>query len=529
MLMRKRQRLTRESDKDASTQLDRLLVFFTIQSTEELQGEPVLPESLAQYKTKQSLDETRRLFNLHGFRCSLVTSPRPGLSIYMDSCALPVTEKKDRDSDQDFQKSPSFMILPVAHVLGSGKEFLFAMLGVHPQQENLERLFKRYIQSLHTFRLFFTSVQLSSDILITPNDHERTAELDCLLKSYMQSVEVLLCETPDAVDFTAEANAFISLLSKDDTRFRPDQLQKEYLRIQHLNSTFSSMLIQLYINFHDCVIHDVVHTPSLGCPRFERITIVLHDPLDLSQQSPFVFLPAFHILLTNGFDTFVDNAVESFWSHVLKLGYTVMPAMQQTMSLSLAKYFASGLSYDPFLPISLKAHFHPAHPLSYYLWGGAGSGKSSLVRIIPLALQATLQEFYNAELIVRFVKQNLNKPSSELDLEFTKRSNNNDMSIMSIIEGRRMTLAHSTPGLVVVHMEEMPDKGSGDPNQIQVCRLISQRFSGRTSSCADNTAPHGPQNACQRSVVNDAAFVVFLTSNYKLNDDGKMALKQLEN
>ena len=39
-----------------------------------------------------------------------------------------------------------------------------------------------------------------------------------------------------------------------------------------------------------------------------------------------------------------------------------------------------------------------------------GAGKSSFVRNIQPALEATIEEYVDPEILVRFVKQNLNKP-----------------------------------------------------------------------------------------------------------------------
>ncbi|KAI2512457.1 hypothetical protein MHU86_1910 [Fragilaria crotonensis] len=197
------------------------------------------------------------------------------------------------------------------------------------------------------------------------------------------------------------------------------------------------------------------------------------------------------------------------------------------MSPHLRAYFKTGLVPNPHTPMSIKAHFQPTYPLSFYLWGCAGSGKSSLVRIFPLALQATIADVADPELSVQFVKQTLNKPRSDLDLELTARPNNNDMSLMSIIQSRRMTLAQSKPGLVVVHMEEMPNSApQRDPNQVEVCQILSQRFSGRNSDYVEKiVAP--PRNSTRRGICNDASLVLLFTSNYELHEAGELALKKL--
>ena len=92
--------------------------------------------------------------------------------------------------------------------------------------------------------------------------------------------------------------------------------------------------------------------------------------------------------------------------------------------------------------------------------------------------------------MVRFVKQNLNKPFETLKLELDLRPNNNDYSVMSIIQGRRMTLSQSKPGLVLVALEEMPSNTEGvDPNQFDVSKLVSMRFSGRKGEFKNGNAP----------------------------------------
>jgi len=87
------------------------------------------------------------------------------------------------------------------------------------------------------------------------------------------------------------------------------------------------------------------------------------------------------------------------------------------------------------VPLLLNAHFVPTYPLCFYFHGKAGSGKSSLVRNFSYALNTTIEDFVDPEVMVRMVKQNLNKPYDVLELEFDLRPNNNDLSVMSIIQG----------------------------------------------------------------------------------------------
>lgn len=159
--------------------------------------------------------------------------------------------------------------------------------------------------------------------------------------------------------------------------------------------------------------------------------------------------------------------------------------------------------------------------------GKAGAGKSSFVRNFQPALEATIEEHVDPEILARFVKQNLNKHFDVLELELELRPNNNDLSVMSIIQGRRRTMTQSKPGLVVVDLEEMPSNDPyANPNQLKVAQLISQRFSGRSGEykkCAD-----APRNSDKRGIQNDASLVTLFTSNYVLDSPCLEALQRLK-
>ena len=157
-----------------------------------------------------------------------------------------------------------------------------------------------------------------------------------------------------------------------------------------------------------------------------------------------------------------------------------------------------------------------------------------MAKVIPPALQSTLEKYVDPECVARFVKQNLNKTIKTLELEFELRPNNNDMSIMSIIQGRRMAMSQSKPGLVVLNLEEMPMHSSqSNPNQLSVAELIRQRFGGRKGSYQKDEQNNGgrnktaPRNSDKRSIGKDCSLVSIFTSNYSLAEDSKLALQQL--
>lgn len=165
------------------------------------------------------------------------------------------------------------------------------------------------------------------------------------------------------------------------------------------------------------------------------------------------------------------------------------------------------------------------------MYGKAGSGKSSFVRHFPSALEEAINEAIDPEILTRFVKQNLNKRLDILGLEMELRPNNNDMSVMNIIQQRRMTMTQTKPGLVVIDLEEMPsnDDIEADPNQERIAQLISQRFSGRRGDYQSyGSSTPAPRNSDKRGIAKDASLITLFTSNYVLHENSKEALKRLK-
>jgi hypothetical protein len=158
---------------------------------------------------------------------------------------------------------------------------------------------------------------------------------------------------------------------------------------------------------------------------------------------------------------------------------------------------------------------------------------------LPSALQAAVECHADPELLVRFVKQAMNKPYNDLQTELELRPNNNDLSVMSIIQSRKCTLTQTKPGLVVIHLEEMPeyfpmddycDDGDKsmpkhDPNQLQVCQLVAQRFGGRKGEY--DTTKKAPRNSEKLGIGNDASLITMFTSNYALEAPSREALQRL--
>ena len=153
------------------------------------------------------------------------------------------------------------------------------------------------------------------------------------------------------------------------------------------------------------------------------------------------------------------------------------------------------------------------------------------MRHVPPAIQAAVETHADPEMLVRFVKQALNKPYKDLCLELELRPNNNDLSVMSIIQSRKCTMAQSKPGLVVIDLEEMPQyfdedlEKEHDPHQIQVCQLVSQRFGGRKGDY--DATKKAPRNSEKRGIGIDASLITLFTSNYTLGQPSREALARL--
>ena len=301
---------------------------------------------------------------------------------------------------------------------------------------------------------------------------------------------------------------------------------------------------------HQTCIKDIYFKFSREQPQYERMSIFLFDPdIDVHQKStPFLFLPSLHTVITEGPVSLATKMVDSFFRHLLQNGYFATEHIKQILIPHLHRFFLSGLvkqqqqqqqqSEDPLKrPLQLKADFEPTSPLSIYLHGIPGSGKSSLAKDVPIALQDTINEHVDPECLIRYVKQNLNKPMQILELEFDLRPNNNDLSVMSIIQSRKMKLSQSKPGLVVLNLEEMPSsKSDGDPNQQHVAKLISHRFGGRKGDYLQQKLESEitgrktqlPRNSDRLGLGKDSSLVTIITSNYPLHNESLESLQKLD-
>lgn len=240
---------------------------------------------------------------------------------------------------------------------------------------------------------------------------------------------------------------------------------------------------------------------------------------------PFAFKPSLRLLVqpsgatpasTTGPTALVAAFVDAFWDAVLEHGYMPSASLRTIVTGSVEAFVRSGIVRRGGSTIPLEAQFEPTAPLSLYLHGAPGTGKSSFVRAFIPALNRAINDFLDPHMEVRFVKHNLNKPLAELKHELQLRPNNNDLSVMSIIQGRRMTFGQTKRGLVVIALEEVPPPATTEPsstsNAVESNTLVEQ---GATLA-----------HLCQRfrDIDGDATLIPILTSNYALGDAGAQAL-----
>merc|ERR1719329_1962368 len=99
----------------------------------------------------------------------------------------------------------------------------------------------------------------------------------------------------------------------------------------------------------------------------------------------------------------IADMTACFWKHVAEFPYVASPSLRSRLGDELRAYIASGLS-DPagaFQP-------PPDTQFSFFLFGGAGTGKSTMVAAFSRALQATLQRFIDGGRRADIVKVPLN-------------------------------------------------------------------------------------------------------------------------
>jgi len=545
-----------------------------------------LPQTLVSFQSKsKDLSTFKELWTAHGFRTSMVTSPKPAVSVYLESCINP--------SGIDVSKSSDVI---------EGRNYLLYLLGMHPNQKDesdVEETYQSGIKSVYCLLQFCKKLRsVRESDMQDPRIVEILKDWETGLSTCTNAVaspSFIDGNKADADIHVTNLRTFasnvpeilsnlISTLMTIDHSLHKEQLIHEYDRIEYRNCTLANACLQRVMSCVNDVdpsslgnaaatasnskknrgewifqqVYFKASPPGKYLPKYERITIHLNDPSSEGEEGvlasgQFIFLPSLtqvlrgaemmststsreittssstsKKLINAGVRSVVGKMVQTTWDTLLRHGYYVDEERKKHLGPLLEEFYESGLlgGRDASMPILLNAHFNPTYALSLYLHGTAGAGKSSLVRNIFPAINASIAAYADPELLVRFVKQNLNKPFQTLRLELDLRPNNNDYSVMSIIQGRRMTLTQSKPGLVLVALEEMPSDVTGaDPNQSEVAKLLSMRFSGRKGEFKDGAAP---RNSEKRGISGDATIITVFTSNYDLEPHCLEALQSLD-
>ena len=310
-------------------------------ATSELHPVPGLPSSLLQGgKARNDVGKLKTILDSHGFRTSVVSSPRAALSVYKDSCGV----------------IPANSFTP-----DDGKTWLVTLLGLHPSQDKLERFYTTSIKYVYCLSLFCHKIREACPVALknaSIADLVSGCELQCrslgrmktenfTSRQIIQHAHVLSGSAPRLVA------TLIRRVVNAEPRHRVEQLEREWGRILLWNSTLSNALVALFHKEQQCNIKDVYYNRSHR-PQFHRITIYLFDPqLDYTKPPQFLFLPSVRTILQRGPEALVQEMTLLLWSHMLRHGYFATQSMKDRLSADLEEFFLSGITNGPNVPLQL--------------------------------------------------------------------------------------------------------------------------------------------------------------------------------
>lgn len=142
----------------------------------------------------------------------------------------------------------------------------------------------------------------------------------------------------------------------------------------------------------------------------------------------------------------VAKMVEDTWTKLEEYPYIVGDEIRATLQARLLDYFDSGIKdqRDGFEP-------SPSHPLSFFLHGPAGAGKSTFVLALAAALQSVIRAFLHAERRCHIVKVPLNSMTADSLNSILCVQGISDWSIERVVE-QSLCKGHS----IILHFEEVP-------------------------------------------------------------------------
>jgi hypothetical protein len=178
-------------------------------------------------------------------------------------------------------------------------------------------------------------------------------------------------------------------------------------RTIHRNSSLSNTLLGIFIKTEKIVIHSITLTKSTSS-EYSRLNLFLYDDTtDYSKPLPFLFKPGWFLLFKVDLDAFVELFVQTFWRNVVSEGYIPCDSLTAPFSPLLTEWVKSGIllsngSYEA------AATFEPKnYPLSMFISGFPGAGKSSFVRCLTATLGATVNQLLDPQVKINTLSLSL--------------------------------------------------------------------------------------------------------------------------
>ena len=243
------------------------------------------------------------------------------------------------------------------------------------------------------------------------------------------------------------------------------QIEREWHQLRATHCTLANACLALVLSATNVHVQDATLVTNADRSR-SRLSVLLYDAtLHEAQQRPrrFVWVPCLGALLHAGsadVSPLAEQMCARLWRELRRTqGYYPPELLVSTLGPPLADWLGSCLAAHGGL--ALRATLAPKRQLCFYLHGAAGAGKSSMVRSLLPALVSVIRAFLHPDCAGAFVKQALNKPVEHLALEFDRRPNNNDLSVVTVLEMAREPLAATEPRLLMLALEEMPASRAG--------------------------------------------------------------------
>ena len=236
------------------------------------------------------------------------------------------------------------------------------------------------------------------------------------------------------------------------------RIEREWSTLLATHSSLANACLHRFLEATGIHLQDATLITS-NDPERVRISLLLYDQtLHEAQQRPrkFIWVPSLADLIANpSASTLSTQMVVALWDELMNGMYRPSTILTNALTEPLTSWFTSCITRHGGL--GLRATFQPQQQLCLYLHGVAGAGKSSFARALLPAIVTIVRRFLHPECSGAFVKQALNKSLPHLNLEFERRPNNNDLSVVGVIEMAREPLSAMEPRLMMLALEEMPE------------------------------------------------------------------------